>query len=167
MFNGTQYDFARFSGTSMSSPCVAGIAALLLDANPLLTAAQVKEILMTTARTDDFTGPINAPGDVRWGMGKVDAYAAIQRALQTEGLSAQEVESDNVSIYPNPASREIFVRIPYNEQPKSVTIFAMHGQQFTLPLINGRVDISSLASGVYMLRAQKGVDIYQGRIVVQ
>jgi hypothetical protein len=43
----------------------------------------------------------------------------------------------------------------------------MHGQQFTLPLINGRVDISSLASGVYMLRAQKGVDIYQGRIVVQ
>ena len=167
MFNGTQYDFARFSGTSMSSPCVAGIAALLLDANPFLTAAQVKEILMTTARTDDFTGTINAPGDVRWGMGKVDAYAAIQLALQTEGLSDQEVETDNVSIYPNPASSEIFVRIPYNEQPKSVTIIAMHGQQFSLPLVNGRVDISSLASGVYVLRAQEDGEIYQCRIVVQ
>lgn len=167
VFNGTQYDFARFSGTSMSSPCVAGIAALLLDANPFLTAAQVKEILMTTARTDDFTGTINAPGDVRWGMGKVDAYAAIQLALQTEGLSAQEVESDDVSIYPVPASSEIFVRVPSNEQPKSVIIIAMHGQQLTLPLINGRVDISSLASGVYVLRAQKGGKIYQCRIVVQ
>ena len=122
---------------------------------------------MTTARTDDFTGTINAPGDVRWGMGKVDAYTAIQLALQTEGLSAQEVESDNVSIYPNPASSEIFVRIPYNEQPKSVTIIAMHGQQFSLSLVNGRVDISSLASGVYVLRAQEDGEIYQCRIVVQ
>ncbi|MFM7726096.1 MAG: S8 family serine peptidase, partial [Flavobacteriales bacterium] len=55
-FNGGEYDFARMSGTSMSSPCVAGIVALLLDANPFLTPAQVKEILMATARTDEFTG---------------------------------------------------------------------------------------------------------------
>ncbi len=167
MFNGTQYDFARFSGTSMSSPCVAGIAALLLDANPLLTSAQVKNILMSTARTDGFTGPINAPGDVRWGMGKVDAYAAIQLALQTEGLSAHEVQFDNISIYPNPASDEIFIRMPSYNQPNTVTFVSMHGQQFLLPLLQGRVDVSSLASGVYVLRAQEEGEIYQCRIVVQ
>jgi len=167
VFNGTQYDFARFSGTSMSSPCVAGIAALLLDANPFLTPAQVKSILMSTARTDDFTGPINSPGDVRWGMGKVDAYAAIQLALQTEGLGAHEVQSDNISIYPNPASDEIFIRMPSYNQPNTVTFISMHGQQFTKPLVQGRVDVSSLASGVYVLRAQEDGEIFQCRIVVK
>ncbi len=167
LFNGTQYDFARFSGTSMSSPCVAGIAALLLDANPFLTPAQVKEILMTTARTDEFTGPINAPGDVRWGMGKVDAYAAVLLALQTEGLNTSAVESDKLSIYPNPTSNELFIRIPSHEQPSAVVLMSMSGQQITLPLIMGRVDVSSLASGAYVLRVQTEEAIAQVKVVVE
>jgi subtilisin family serine protease len=167
LFNGTQYDFARFSGTSMSSPCVAGIAALLLDANPFLTPAQVKEILMTTARTDEFTGPINAPGDVRWGMGKVDAYAAVQLALQTEGLNTSVVESNKLSIYPNPASNEIFIRVPSHEQPSFVELTSMSGQQMTLPLILGRVDVSSLASGAYVLRVQTEKVIAQAKVAVE
>ena len=167
LFNGTQYDFARFSGTSMSSPCVAGIVALLLDANPFLTSAQVKEILMTTARTDEFTGPINAPGDVRWGMGKVDAYAAVQLALQTEGLNTSVVESNKLSIYPNPASNEIFIRIPSHEQPTTVVLMSMSGQQIALPLIMGRVDVSSLASGAYVLRVQTEDVIAQAKVVVE
>ena len=167
LFNGTQYDFARFSGTSMSSPCVAGIVALLLDANPFLTPAQVKEILMTTARTDEFTGPINAPGDVRWGMGKVDAYAAVQLALQTEGLNTSVVESNKLSIYPNPASNEIFIRIPSHEQPTTVVLMSMSGQQIALPLIMGRLDVSSLASGAYVLRVQTEEVIAQAKVVVE
>lgn len=167
MFNGTQYDFARFSGTSMSSPCVAGMAALLLDANPFLTPAQVKAILMTTARTDEFTGPINAPGDVRWGMGKVDAYAAVQLALQTEGLHTSVVESNKLSIYPNPASSEIFIRVPSKEQPAFVVLTSMSGQQITMPLAMGRVDVSSLASGAYVLRVQTEEGIAQAKLVVE
>jgi subtilisin family serine protease len=167
IFNGVQYDFARFSGTSMSSPCIAGIAALVLDANPLLTPDQVKEILMTTARTDEFTGPINPPGDARWGMGKVDAYAAVQMALQTEGLSTDVVLSNEVSIYPNPASNEIFIRMDAREQPATVTLISMSGQQFTLPITMGRVVVSTLASGAYMLRTQSVTGWYQCRIVIQ
>lgn len=167
VFNGINYDFARFSGTSMSSPCVAGIAALVLDANPLLTPDQVKEILMTTARTDEFTGPINPPGDARWGMGKVDAYAAVQMALQTEGLSTGVVQSKDVSIYPNPASNEIFIRMDAREQPATVTLISMSGQQFTLPITMGRVVVSTLARGAYLLRVQTLTGLYQCRIVVQ
>jgi minor extracellular serine protease Vpr len=166
-FNGVQYDFARFSGTSMSSPCVAGIAALLLDANPLLSSAQVKEILMATARTDEFTGPVLPPGDVRWGMGKVDAYAAVMMALQTEGLSANEVGVTNVSIFPNPASNEIFLRVPSSEQPTAVSIMNMSGQELILPIIAGRVDVSSLARGMYVLQLQLSGEVAQIKLVLE
>ena len=44
------------SGTSMSSPATAGVVALMLEANPDLTPADVRSILESTARQDDDTG---------------------------------------------------------------------------------------------------------------
>ncbi|MFD2513511.1 S8 family serine peptidase [Pontibacter locisalis] len=64
--------YTHMSGTSMAAPHVAGIVALLLDANPALTVAQVKDILQQTAT--------NIPGRESWevGAGYVNAYAAVQ-----------------------------------------------------------------------------------------
>jgi subtilisin family serine protease len=44
-----QLDYSFFWGTSAATPHVAGIAALLLQKNPNLTAAEVESILETTA----------------------------------------------------------------------------------------------------------------------
>lgn len=52
-------DWAFFSGTSMSSPHIAGSAAVLLDLNPGWTPAQVKSAIVNTADrviTDHVTG---------------------------------------------------------------------------------------------------------------
>ncbi|MBK8659377.1 MAG: S8 family serine peptidase [Bacteroidetes bacterium] len=57
-------------GTSMSSPAVGGIIALLLEANLSLTPQQVKDILATTAIVDSSTGIIPAQGSLPWGYGK-------------------------------------------------------------------------------------------------
>lgn len=66
------------SGTSMASPQVAGVAALLLAVDPQLTAPQVRYLLETTAvdRGD--------PGwDPAYGHGALDATGAISSLLAT------------------------------------------------------------------------------------
>jgi len=63
------YD-SRSSGTSFSTPQVAGVAALILSAHPELTPLQVNEALRMTASQSDFP-------DNQMGYGIVNAEAAI------------------------------------------------------------------------------------------
>lgn len=68
--------YGSWSGTSFSSPITAGVAALILSANPSLTNAQVVDIL--TRSTDD----LGTTGfDKYFGYGRVNALQSIQAAL--------------------------------------------------------------------------------------
>lgn len=72
--------YAYYQGTSMSAPHVSGTASLMLSANPALTPAQVKQILLSTAR--QF--PIGTGADCSTavcGAGIVDAGSAVAAAL--------------------------------------------------------------------------------------
>lgn len=72
-------DNYRYSqGTSMAAPHVAGIAALIRQANPSATPAQVEQILRDTARSF----PASCSG---CGVGIVDAGAAVSLALGGSG----------------------------------------------------------------------------------
>jgi subtilisin family serine protease len=106
-FNSRTYHFAKLSGTSMSSPMVAGVAALLLQAKPELSATEVKQILLSTAREDNKTGDLPAEGDPKWGHGKVDAMAALREALDL-GLS-QGKEGSSFKVYPNPVRNTLYL----------------------------------------------------------
>jgi subtilisin family serine protease len=68
-----QPTYTQLQGTSMASPHVAGVAALLVSADPSLTPDEVHQIMIDTAVD---LGP---PGfDVDYGHGAVDAYAALR-----------------------------------------------------------------------------------------
>jgi serine protease AprX len=66
--------YTHASGTSMATPLVSGILALMFEANPNLTPAQAKTILRRTAT--------NMTGRLAWevGAGHVNAYAAVAMA---------------------------------------------------------------------------------------
>ncbi len=66
--------YTHMSGTSMATPHVAGILALMFEANPNLTPAQARDILERTAT--------NMTGRLAWeaGTGHVNAYAALIEA---------------------------------------------------------------------------------------
>jgi serine protease len=75
LFNiATSWDY--FSGTSMAAPHVTAAAALVLQANPRLTSAQLAAVLTSTASDLGNQGYDNT-----FGYGLVDAKAAVQKAL--------------------------------------------------------------------------------------
>jgi len=71
-------------GTSMSCPVVAGAVALLLEANPYLTAGEAKSLITSTAATDTYTG--GSLPDYGWGYGKLDIFKAAAK-LQDSGTT--------------------------------------------------------------------------------
>lgn len=155
-FNTRTYHFAKLSGTSMASPMVAGVAALLLDAKPDLSAADVKEILLLTAREDNKTGVLPEEGDPKWGHGKVDAMAAIREALD---LNMKEMTSiSSFKVYPNPVSNILFIEELLDVDTQiSVTDFT--GKNINVDITNGTIDCSHLTSGMYNLAFQhKGIE---------
>jgi subtilisin family serine protease len=81
-----RHGYGIMSGTSMAAPLVAGLAALVMAANPVLTNAQVRCVLDATAA--DY----GAPGrDVEYGFGAVRAGAAV--AAAATGASCQQPHS--------------------------------------------------------------------------
>lgn len=151
-FNGKQYDFSSFSGTSMSSPATAGVAALILEANPYLTPAEVKEVIKNSARQDNKTGTITAPGSTSWGMGKVTATDAIQLAEATVGTYAQSSLGNEFIVYPNPATDVLNIE-PFNNIKYYFQIFSSDGKLVRKGSFNNstRLNISDLNAGMYHL----------------
>lgn len=68
--------FLPFFGTSAAAPHAAGIAALILQAKPNYTPAQVKAAMRATA-LDSMTAGVDRDS----GYGIIDAYAAVQYAI--------------------------------------------------------------------------------------
>ena len=73
--------YKHFGGTSSATPLVAGICALILSANPNLTAKEVKQILIDTAdKVGDPSEYVNGHS-LKFGYGRVNAAKAVQAAL--------------------------------------------------------------------------------------
>lgn len=94
-----------FGGTSSATPAVAGVIALMLEANPNLTYRDVQHILANTARHND-AGDIdwttNGAGHLvnhKYGFGAVDAQAAVNAALGWTSVGEEvSVISDIASV---------------------------------------------------------------------
>jgi minor extracellular serine protease Vpr len=117
-------------GTSVASPIVAGIIALMLEAKPTLTPETVKQILQQTAIKDKYVPQITP--DVRWGAGKVNALGAIEQL----GIPV-------LSVRQSAAARQCFRIVKYGEnrlvlmgpaaglpQEALVELFCVSGRMF-------------------------------------
>lgn len=163
-------------GTSMATPHTSGIIALMLEANPKLSAREVRDILQQTARSDNFT-TAEIPNNT-WGPGKIDAYAAVMAAAnQAVNIDRDPTLPSDYALhqnYPNPfnPSTNINFTIPVAGNVQ-LNVYNVLGQRVST-LLNGPMSAGShtvnfsasrLSSGVYLYQLRAG-DFVQNRTML-
>ncbi len=164
--NDTQY-WSAFNGTSMAAPHVTGIVALILQANPNLTAAQVKTIIETTATVDQNTGSV--PNN-SYGYGKANAYNAVLMTLQYAGINALN-KGSNLTVYPNPFQDELNVVLPTISNSSRIELISIDGKLIKSIDLDARspqelsIQTPDLEKGFYILKFTNGGEIFILKLV--
>lgn len=131
------------SGTSFSSPIIAGAIASLWQADPSKTNAEIMQIVRESA--SQFENP-----DIFLGYGIPNFQIALSN------LSVSENEFQNaISIYPNPINRTLFIDFAIKSNSGEIEIFTILGRKiFETNLKNqyNQIDLSDLISGIYILK---------------
>ncbi|MES2773290.1 MAG: S8 family peptidase [Bacteroidota bacterium] len=87
--------YQKNQGTSMAAPGVAGSVALLLQANPTATAAEIKNLLRNNTTKDAMTELPGATPNYTWGYGKLDIYKAMLSYFNCGPAERKTYQYDN------------------------------------------------------------------------
>lgn len=157
------WPYGAMEGTSMASPMVTGIIALLFDINPNLSFNDIKQLIQSTAITDNFTGTV--PNNT-WGFGKIDALGAASQV--TPITSINQYTSNNILIYPNPANEFVNIYIPDYISSDKIILFDNLGRQVMSSDYYGKLSLntSSLSQGIYFLEVKDNKRIYREKLII-
>lgn len=153
--------WGEMSGTSMSSPFVAGVLALWLEADPTLTMDRVKEILKKTADHDEFT----AVAPHRWGMGKINALAGLKEILGTGSVNTVMADDASQKLIIEPVGGKCYNVFVGGTDGFTANLYNMQGALTATASATGNsttIDASSLSDGIYLLEVQ-GKNIHTSR----
>ena len=149
-FEGREYPWVAISGTSMATPCMAGIVALWLQANPQLSPDDVKRIIRETSHPMGDMIPNNT-----YGYGLADAYAGILNILGLPTTIKDLSQHQPSALTIRPADGGI--RLSFDQapaQPFTVRVYAVSGQ------LLGEQVVRPTASTEYLLPLSNSSGIY-------
>lgn len=142
-------EYGILEAVSGANPVLAGVIALMLQADPTLDTEEIRTILQETARADGQTGNVPNP---EWGFGKLDALAAVERAL---GISSTDNEQESIPViklFPNPVYDVLNISAPTTLDNMQFIIYDNLGRLIHAGTINRyNIPISQLHSGIYNL----------------
>lgn len=131
------------SGTSFSSPIMAGAVASLWQAAPEKTNAEIMQIVREAAHLYPDSTP-------QMGYGIPD----FSEALASLGVEENNAFAKAYSLYPNPASDQLYINASQNAGTVSVAIYDLLGKELQTASLVGQtlaLSVSDLAKGVYLV----------------
>ena len=149
--NGKKYYWNLNSGTSMSTPYLAGVVATWLEADPTLNVDDIKKILEATNNKTVFDN-----SDPRNGGGWLQPYEGLKMVIANSGITSGKVDAADVSIMIRGDRAEIL-----NPSGNLLTarIFKADGMMVSSRIIDasvGSVDLSELDRGIYIISVSGG-----------
>ena len=150
-YNSSEESYTTLDGTSMATPLVAGIAALLWTVQPDLTVSQAFEALEQTAHALDPNGANYHDATQTGSAGAVDAYEAVKYVIDNFGGTAN-VED------PRPLITEADVTLAGDTTYTGAAV---------TPTVTVQVDGTILAEGTdYTLEFKNNVEVGTAQVVV-
>lgn len=141
------------SGTSFSSPTIAGMTACLWQANPGFTNQDIMNAIQFSA--SQANNPDNA-----YGYGIPDYEAANQMV----GLKKPEIKEELISVYPNPVDDVLNLLI--DESNFEISIFDIKGNLvYKNAQSSQKVAVDNLSNGLYMFRIISDSRSYAGKFL--
>ena len=140
------YCWGPMSGTSMSTPAVAGIIALWLEAKPTMTYQEIKDVMAQSAITDEWTE--QAP--IRYGHGKIDAYKGLLHilGLTTSVPTLSQHQPKGVSF----RLRDGFLYMDGAEEGIQVRIYTTDGRLVQTSVVNNGCVLLPDKAGIYAVQ---------------
>lgn len=168
IYNNRTYAWGSNSGTSMSSPVVAGTIALWLEANPTLSPQDVMEVIAATARHYDES--LYYPNN-EYGWGEIDAYAGLLHVLNLDKIESISRHNPEKAIVSVKGGRIVIFTDREATSPLDIRIYNTSGQLLSthiMPCQSSEYEISTdLPSGVYAVQINSQDKSCQGSQLIR
>ncbi len=166
IINHTDNSVSSASGTSFSAPIMAGLIACLNDTGNIIFKTlnkkdqakqlnnriqKLKQSIIESA--DKFNNPTDQHG---YGIPNFEtAYNSFLVSLSTENYSINDIE-----VYPNPVLNELNITIDnLHLNETKVSVYTILGKKILTFENKKNIDVSSLKSGVYLLKIKNGTSL--------
>ncbi len=165
--------YGLMGGTSMSTPAVAGILALWLQAYPTMTPAEAEQIIAETSIRDEQMG------DAEWnsdrGYGKIDAYEGLKAAIQMNiatGIGLPTMTDDKpVTINRHADTWQVLYNVPVSQG--LISIYNSCGQLVGSQAIDHKnageeqtIGFGNLTKGVYLVQITTPSAVVSRKVMV-
>jgi len=81
-------------------------------------------------------------------------------------LDTEDNALNSLEIYPNPADSEITIATRFEINSSDIKVYTLQGKEVVVPFNNSQLDVSTLASGMYLLRIENKRNSITKKIVV-
>lgn len=159
--NGREYAYTLMSGTSMSSPYMAGVAAMWLSADPTLTVDDIVRIAQETS---------DEPSEKRYNDGASGNLNAFKGLCSILGLSGLNNVSTAEAPYSLLRSGNVFTIEAPAATTVGATLHSLQGAQMLAATEAGQsltLDASALTPGIYVLTVSTDNSSKSEKIVIK